>query len=154
MIMNALPFDAYPADRKHDLLAINLEAPIALMIEAAKRMKKGGRMVNVASMAGEIGSSDLWYGISKAGLINATKSLARVWAKRDILVNTVAPGPVTTDMFKQIPAERITHLKAATYSGKFSSPEDVASVILWLGTTSPVQINSCTIDVNEGAFPR
>lgn len=153
-ILNSLPCDSYPEDRKRDLLAINLEAPVALMIEAAKSMKKGGRMVNVTSIAGEIGSNDLWYGISKAGLINATKSLAKQWAKRGILVNSVAPGPVTTDMFKQIPAERLAHLKAATYSGKFSAPEDIAEVIFWLGTTAPVQINGCTIDVNEGAFPR
>lgn len=155
-MMNALPFDDYPEEKMEEILAVNLKSPIALIREFSKGMIKGGggRIVNVASIAGEIGHPDIWYGVTKAGVINITKSFAKLLAKKKIVVNAVAPGPVETDLLKMIPKERKDELKRATYLGRFAKPEEVAEVIYWLATDCPEYVNGICIDVNNGAFAR
>ena len=73
------PYDAIPEDHRREILAVNLEAPAALIAAVAPQMKKrrAGRIVNVGSVAAFTGHPDLWYGISKAGLLNLTKAWAR-----------------------------------------------------------------------------
>jgi len=74
------PYDAIPEAHKREILAVNLEAPVALIGALSTPMvdRKGGRIVNVGSVAAFTGHPDLWYGITKAGLLNLTKS----WATR------------------------------------------------------------------------
>ena len=79
---------------------------------------------------------------------------AKILAKKGIVVNAVAPGPVETDLLKTIPKERKEELKGATYLGRFAKPEEVAEVIYWLATDCPEYVNGICIDVNNGAFPR
>jgi NAD(P)-dependent dehydrogenase (short-subunit alcohol dehydrogenase family) len=155
-VMHSLPFDAYPEDKKQSMLQINLEAPVALITHMAPLMRQqgGGRIVNVASIAGHIGHPDIWYGITKAGILNATKSFAKLFAKDNIMVTAVAPGPVETDMMQQIPPERLNDLRARTYDGHFAVPQDIAEIIFWLATAAPMQLNGTCIDANNGAFPR
>ena len=85
-IMNTLPFDNYPEKEKEKLMKINIDAPIALIREFSKGMiKKGkGRIVSTASIAGHIGHPDIWYGISKAGVINMTKSFAKLLGQKEL----------------------------------------------------------------------
>ncbi len=155
-IMNSVPFNEYPNDKKDDLMKINLEAPIKLINCVSKGMveRKSGRIINNASLAGQTGHPDVWYGISKAGLINATKSYARILGGQGILVNAVCAGPVETDMMKQIQEARKEALLKGTYLGRFAEPNEVAETILWLATDSPNYINGTCIDLNNGSFPR
>jgi NAD(P)-dependent dehydrogenase (short-subunit alcohol dehydrogenase family) len=76
-ILPARPYDHYPADSVDDIIAVNLRAPVALIQAFAPSMvqRQSGRIVNVVSIAGQIGHPDIWYGITKAGVINATKIL-------------------------------------------------------------------------------
>ena len=94
-IMNSLPLDAYPKNKVEEILKINLEAPIILINEVSKGMIEngGGRIVNIASLAGEIGHPDVWYGATKAGIINATKSFSKILGAKGVVINAVAPGP-------------------------------------------------------------
>lgn len=155
-ILQGFPFEDYPDDKKDEILKINLEAPIALMRAFIPAMikKGGGRIVNTASIAGEIGTPDIWYGVTKAGLINVTKSLAKRFAKDGIVLFSVAPGPVETDMLKSVQSSRREELQRASYTGKFPKPEHIAEVIYWLATTAPLHMNGSCIDINDGAFPR
>lgn len=155
-VMNSLPHDSYPCDKKERLMNVNLYAPIEFITQFSKFMvEKGtGRIVNVASVAGQIGHPDIWYGVSKAGLINATKSFAKILAPKGIVVNAVAPGPTFTDMMAVIPEDRKDAMKANTYTKQFAEAEDVAKAILWLSTDSPEYINGICVDVNNGAYPR
>jgi 3-oxoacyl-[acyl-carrier protein] reductase len=116
--------------------------------------KKQGRIVNNASIAGQIGHPDIWYGITKAGLINATKSFAKLLGPHGIIVNAVAAGPVETDMMQSIPEARKEAILKSVYSGRFAQPIEVAQTILWLATDSPAYINGTCVDINNGAFPR
>ncbi|HEY1074856.1 MAG TPA: SDR family oxidoreductase [Patescibacteria group bacterium] len=156
-IMFSLPHDEYPSDKKEYILKLNLKAPIAL-IEAVSRLmvtKGDGRIVNVASIAGEIGHPDIWYGVTKAALINATKSFARLLGPDGIVVNCVAPGPVTdTEMFEVVPQARKEQLQKSTITQTFATPVDVAQTVFWLADSSPSYINGVCIDINNGSFPR
>ncbi|MFO7831817.1 MAG: SDR family oxidoreductase [Desulfuromonadaceae bacterium] len=155
-VMYSLPYDAYPQDKLETLMRLNIEAPVALMREVGKQMaaRGGGRIVNNASVAGQVGHPDIWYGISKAGLINATKSFARILGPDDVLVNAVAPSPVETDMLEVIPQHRRETFKESVINKRFATAAEVAEAIGWLGTTSPAYINGICIDINNGAFPR
>jgi 3-oxoacyl-[acyl-carrier protein] reductase len=147
----------YPDAEKEKTLKINLESPVKLIEEFSKRMsgKDGGRIVNVASIAGEIGHPDIWYGITKAGIINATKSFAKKLGSKGIVINAVAPGPVETDMLEfNIPKTRQEELKKNSILKRVANPKEVAKTIYWLAVESPEYINGVTIDINNGAFMR
>jgi len=146
----------FDSEEKIETLKVNIEAPVELIKEFSTGMiKKGyGRIVNVASIAGEIGHSDIWYGASKAALINITKSFSKSLGRKGIVINAVAPGPVKTDMFGDIPKKRKLQLKNASITGRYAEPLEVAETIYWLATKAPSYINGICIDINNGAFPR
>jgi len=155
-IMHSLPYDDYSADKIEQILAINLRAPVTLITEVSKSMinKGKGRIVNNASIAGEIGHPDIWYGITKAGMINITKSFAKQLGPHGVVINAVAAGPVETDMLDTIPAPRKKQLKAATYLDRFAYADEVANTMYWLATDCTSYINGTCIDINNGSFPR
>ena len=150
------PYDAIPEDHKREILTVNLEAPAALIEALAPQMKarRGGRVVSVASVAAFTGHPDLWYGITKAGLLNLTKAWARELGPHGVLVNAVAPGPTQTEMYEQLPQSRKDGVMKSVYSGRVCQPGEVARAILWLGSASPEYISGTTLDVNNGSYPR
>lgn len=152
-IMNPLTALEYDAAQIRNILDTNLITAVRLSAKVAAQMALhgGGRIVSVASVAGEIGHPDIWYGISKAGLINGMRSLARSFGARGVLANSVAPGPAETDMLQAIPPERQVRLKAATISQRFCLADEVAEAICWLATDAPAYFNGEVIDLNNGA---
>lgn len=155
-VMFALPYDNYPSEKINQILKVNLEAPVALITEISKKMVSNGygRIVNNASIAGEIGHPDIWYGVTKAGIINITKSFAKLLGPQGVVVNAVAAGPVETEMLSIIPEPRKKAIKSTVYTGRFAYPEEVAKTMFWLATDCPEYINGTCIDINNGAFPR
>lgn len=154
-VMYSVPYNDYSNEKKESILKINLEAPIKLIEEISKDMLKrgNGRIVNNASIAGQIGHPDIWYGITKAGLINATKSFSKIFEGK-IIINAVAPSPVETDMLNVIPKPRREAFLNSVIEKRFAKPQEVAQTILWLATDSPEYINGTCIDINNGSFPR
>jgi len=152
-LMNAVAFDKYSEEKKETILKLNLEAPIELITEFSKTMPKGSRIVNNASIAGEIGHPDIWYGISKAGVINATKSFSKIFEGR-IIVNAIASSPTQTDMLEIIPKHRREAFLANTITKRFATANEVAKTMLWLATESPEYINGSCLDINNGSHMR
>jgi len=152
-IMYTYPYHDYPDKFKQNSLSINLEAPIKLIQEFSKTMKIGSRIVNNTSVAGFTGHPDIWYGVCKAGLINATKSFAKAFEGK-ILVNCVAPSPIDTDMQKSNSEQRKEAFKQNVISKRFGTPDEVAKTMFWLATDSPEYINGACIDINNGSYPR
>ena len=150
------PLDAIPEEHRLEILTVNLEAPAALIAAVAPGMKARGRgrIVNVSSVSAFTGHPDLWYGVTKAGMLNLTKSWARALGPHGILVNAVAPGPTRTRMYDQLPQSRRDEVMRAVYSGRVCEPEEVAAAIFWLGSASPEYVNGVTLDVNNGSYPR
>jgi 3-oxoacyl-[acyl-carrier protein] reductase len=155
-VMLSPPWNAYPDAARQLSMAVNLEAPVALITALAPGMmaRGGGRIVNNTSIAAHIGHPDIWYGASKAGLLNVTKSFAKLLGPRGVLVNAIAAGPVNTPMLDSIPNARRAAILQTVMTGRFAEPAEIADVIYWLGADSPEYVNGVTIDINNGAFLR
>jgi 3-oxoacyl-[acyl-carrier protein] reductase len=150
------PHGGFPRDDAEEILTVNLRAPVALIEAVAPQMRerREGRIVNVVSVAAFTGHPDLWYGATKAALLNVTKSYAGYLGRDGILVNAVAPGPTLTDMYERLPQSRKDAVMRSVYSGRPCKPEEVADAIFWLGTASPAYLSGATLDVNNGSYPR
>ncbi|MGH8670397.1 MAG: SDR family NAD(P)-dependent oxidoreductase [Burkholderiales bacterium] len=150
------PHDAFPDADALEILTVNLLAPVALIQAVAPQMRRrrAGRIVNVGSVAAFTGHPDLWYGASKAALLNVTKSYAAYLGPEGVLVNAVAPGPTLTDMYERLPQSRKDAVMRSVHAGRPCRPAEVAQAILWLGSDSPEYVSGTTLDVNGGAYPR
>jgi 3-oxoacyl-[acyl-carrier protein] reductase len=143
-ISTGLEPEAYTAEAYTHLVNLNLAAPIALITGYAPRFIQngGGRVVNIASQAGVWGHYDVWYGATKAGLINATKSLAAKYGRYGLVINAVAPGPVEVEVIHNVPhPERYARVKERTILKRYAQPEEVADLVYWLAKDSPVYLN-------------
>ena len=109
---------------------------------------KRGRIVSVSSASGQTGQpGQVNYSASKAGLIGASKALAREVGKRNIIVNVVAPGMVETEMTEELPKDKILPLIPLQ---RFGSPDDVAAVVDFLCSEEHMYIHGQVIGINGG----
>ena len=150
------PYEAIPEAHAAEILTVNLRAPVALIEALVPQMRQrmSGRIVNVGSVGAFTGHPDLWYGATKAALLNITKSYAASLGKDGVLVNAVAPGPTLTAMYDQLPQSRKDSVMKSVHAGRACTPEEVARVIVWLGTSSPDYMSGATVDVSSGSYPR
>jgi 3-oxoacyl-[acyl-carrier protein] reductase len=98
--------------------------------------------------------TDLWYGVTKAGVVSFTRSFASYLGPQGIQVNAVAPGPIDTELLKNAQPERIAQLMRAVYTKRVGRPEEVAEAIRWLALDAPAILNGAVIDVTDGCFLR
>ncbi len=112
--------------------------------------KRWGRIIVLASLAGETGQAGQTnYAAAKGALISASKSLAREVARKGILVNTVSPGWIATDMTDDVVGPE--QIKAIPV-GRIGQPEEVAQVVGFLASDASSYINGTTIQVNGGLY--
>jgi len=113
------------------------------------RMKKGGRIVTLASVSGQIGNrGQVNYSAAKAGLIGATKALAVELASRKITVNCVAPGLIETEMLEGMPMKEEA-LKAVPMA-RIGQAEEVAATVSFLMSDEASYITRQVVGVNGG----
>ena len=155
-VQTAVSIERYTEEARRRILAVNLEAPVELIRVVSKGMmqRKAGRIVNLASVAAYGAHTDLWYGVTKAGVVSFTRSFASYLGPHGIQVNAVAPGPVETDLLKRAQPERIEALMKQVYTRRVGAPEEVAEAIRWLALEAPVTINGAVIDITDGCFLR
>ncbi|MGA2106142.1 MAG: 3-oxoacyl-ACP reductase FabG [Syntrophorhabdales bacterium] len=112
--------------------------------------RRAGRIINIVSTSGESGmAGQANYAAAKAGLIGATKSLAKEIGKRNVLVNAVSPGFIETNMTSGLPKERII---PQIPLGRFGTPDEVASVVVFLCSDAASYITGEVISVNGGVY--
>ena len=155
-VQNAVAIDKYTDEQRQRIIRVNLEAPVELIRAVSKQMipRKAGRIVNMASIAAYTPHTDLWYGVTKAGVVSFTRSFASYLGPHGIQVNAVAPGPIDTPLLDKAQPERVDELMKKVYTRRKGRPDEVAEVIRWLALDAPEIINGAVIDVTDGSFLR
>jgi 3-oxoacyl-[acyl-carrier protein] reductase len=115
--------------------------------------ERNGRIVNVASVVGQIGNpGQANYAASKAGIMGFTKTVAREVAPRGITVNAVAPGFIDTEMTAVLSDKVKESFNQQIPLGRIGTPEDVAEAAYWLCSDAASYITGQVIHVNGGMY--
>ena len=140
-------------DMWQKMIGINLTGAFNCCRRALPYMinKKNGKIINIASMWGEIGASmEVHYSASKAGLIGLTKALAKEVGPSGITVNAISPGVIETDMMSQFSAEDKKILAEETPLGVIGDVQSVANAVSFIVSDRADFITGQVISVNGG----
>jgi len=114
--------------------------------------KSRGRIINISSVVGHTGNpGQIPYTMAKAGLDAFTKSLSQELAGREILVNSVAPGFIDTEMTDELPEEVKSSILSRIPQGRMGTAEEIADVVSFLATRGGY-VNGTVIHVNGGMY--
>jgi 2-hydroxycyclohexanecarboxyl-CoA dehydrogenase len=147
------PFIENPPDFWDKVIAVNLAGPIRLTRQLLQPMydARAGKIVNVASDAGRVGSlGETVYSAAKGGLIAFTKGLAREAARFGVNVNCVCPGPTDTPLYNAVPEKlRDAFVKAIPFR-RVGKPEEMADAILFFASGHSDYITGQVLSVSGG----
>jgi NAD(P)-dependent dehydrogenase (short-subunit alcohol dehydrogenase family) len=154
-IADTTPFMDLTVDAFRRVNDINVIGTFLCIREAAKRMRAGGRICTVASVAGKRGgglSGTAAYAASKGGVLALSRSAARALAPLGIAVNCVAPGATLTPMldepFKN--AEQRQRVESLTLLGRSGEPREIAEAIAWLLSPRSSYVAGETLTIDGG----
>jgi len=137
------------------VIDINLTSTFLLSKNVIKKMLKNkkGKIINITSVVGHTGNiGQANYTASKAGLVAMSKSFALEYGKKNININCVSPGFITTDMTNKIDENYKETLKSRIPMNRFGDPKDVANTVLFLCSNLSDYITGETIHVNGGMY--
>ena len=137
------------------VIDINLTSTFLLSKNVIKKMlkKKKGKIINITSVVGHTGNvGQANYTASKAGLVAMSKSFALEYGKKNININCVSPGFITTEMTNKIDESYKETLKSKIPMDRFGDPKDVANTVLFLCSSLSDYITGETIHVNGGMY--
>ncbi|MBP3959830.1 3-oxoacyl-ACP reductase FabG [Gemmata sp. G18] len=138
-------------DEWHAVIQTNLDGVFHCCKYGAEVMRDGGRIVNVASVAGLVGfHGQTNYAAAKAGVIGLTRVLSKELARRQITANAVAPGVIQTPMLGEIKPEVMTEYLKQIPAGRLGKPEDIANAVLFLATEESGYITGQVLPVTGG----
>jgi 3-oxoacyl-[acyl-carrier protein] reductase len=133
-------------------IAVNLKGVFNTLREASKRLRDGGRIINISSsVVGLLPETYGVYAATKAAVETMSAILTKELRGRGITVNSIAPGPTATKLFLDgKPAEVIERLSKAAPLERLGQPEDIASTIAFLAGPDGAWVNGQTLRVNGG----
>ena len=148
------PFESITdADWDH-MQAVNLRGAFIVVQEAFPAMlkKKWGRIINITSIGGQWGGMrQVHYAAAKAGLINLTHSLARLYSRAGVTANAIAPGLVATGMIAKELKSKAGKAKAAQIpAGRIAQPSEIAAGVLYLASDAAGYVTGQTLNINGG----
>ena len=138
-----------------NVIDINLTSTFLLSKNSIKKMLKSkkGKIINITSVVGHTGNiGQANYTASKAGVVAMSKSLALEYGKKNINVNCISPGFITTDMTDKINDEYKELLKSRIPLDRFGSPNDIANAVIFLSSQLSDYITGETLHVNGGMY--
>jgi 2-hydroxycyclohexanecarboxyl-CoA dehydrogenase len=148
------PFLSLGVDQIRHLVDVNLMSTMLVCHEigAAMADRGTGRIINIASDAGRVGSGgQAVYAATKGGVIAFTKSLAREWAKRGITANCVSPGATDTPLWEEGTSDRIkSMLLSAIPLKRVGRPEEIATAVTFLASSHADYITGQVLSVSGG----
>ena len=142
-------------DEWKKVIDINLTSTFLLTKYAIKKMlkNKSGKIINITSVVGHTGNlGQSNYTASKAGIVAMSKSLAIEYAKKNINVNCISPGFISTAMTDKIDEKFKESIISKIPASRLGKPEDVANAVVFLASTASDYINGETIHVNGGMY--
>jgi 2-hydroxycyclohexanecarboxyl-CoA dehydrogenase len=154
-----MPFLQTDESFTEKVIQINLQGPIRVLRATLPAMAEArwGRVVNIASDAGRVGSSnEAVYSGAKGGLIAFTKTIAREFARYEITSNSVCPGPTDTPLIRdmmanQPDAERaITAMTRAIPMRRLGAPEDLGAAVAFMASENAGHVTGQTLSVSGG----
>ena len=134
---------------------INLTSTFLMCKYSIKKMlkNKSGKIINITSVVGHTGNAgQANYTASKAGIVAMSKSLAIEYAKKNINVNCISPGFISTAMTDQIDEKFKETIIAKIPSNRLGKPEDIANAVNFLSSDQSDYINGETLHVNGGMY--
>ena len=137
------------------VIDINLTSTFLMCKYSIKKMLKNkfGKIINITSVVGHTGNvGQANYTASKAGIVAMSKSLAIEYAKKNINVNCISPGFISTTMTDQIDEKHKEAIIAKIPCNRLGKPEDIANAVIFLGSANSDYINGETIHVNGGMY--
>jgi 3-oxoacyl-[acyl-carrier protein] reductase len=138
-------------DEWRAVIQTNLDGVFHCCKYGTEILRDGGRIVNVASVAGLVGfHGQTNYAAAKAGVIGMTRVLAKELARRKITVNAVAPGVVQTPMLGEIKPEVMAEYLKQIPLGRLGTPEDIANAVLFLASEESAYITGQVLPVTGG----
>jgi NAD(P)-dependent dehydrogenase (short-subunit alcohol dehydrogenase family) len=155
-ICPVMPFEDLTVDMWDKVMIVNLrsmflctQAVAPIMIQAGY-----GKIVNIASFAGQAGGivAPVNYAASKGGAISFTRSLARIYSRKGINVNAVAPGTIKTPMTDVFPPEGIQRILDTIPIGRLGLPEEVADGVVYLCSDRASYITGQVLSINGGSY--
>jgi 3-oxoacyl-[acyl-carrier protein] reductase len=154
----ARPFWDIDADEWDAVMAVNLRSVFlgCRIAGAHMRTRGSGRIVNLASLAGQQGgvAGGAHYAASKAGIIVLTKIVAGELAPHGVTVNAVAPAAIAGPAMDALPAERVATVRASIPVGRLGRPEEVAAAVAYLASDDAGFVTGATLDLNGGLHMR
>ncbi len=151
------PAEAVTFDEWEKVMAVNLRGLFFMSQAAAKQMIAqggGGRIINIASIFGIVGSElgASVYHASKGAVVNLTRALACEWAKHNILVNSIGPGFIVTDMTAAIQEQpHLADLLERRHAlGRFGCPEECVGAVIFLSSRASTFVTGENLFVDGG----
>ena len=135
------------------VIDINLKGTFLMSKAVVRQMmsQRHGRIINIGSIVGTIGNAgQANYAASKAGLIGLTKSLAKEFSSRNVLVNLVAPGYVKTEMTEKLSDEQKQYFLDSIPLKRIAEPEDIAGAVAFFASDASKYITGQVIHVDGG----
>jgi len=143
------------SDEWSSVINVNLTSTFLMSKFAIKKMlkNKSGKLINITSVVGHTGNiGQANYTASKAGIVAMSKSLALEYAKKNININCISPGFISTAMTEKIDEKFKESIISKIPASRLGKPEDIANVVVFLTSSKSDYINGETIHVNGGLY--
>lgn len=149
-ITSTHPFDELTEDHFRQNFDINVVGTFVVAQEGARRMRNGGRIVNIASRSFAGAPQMAHYAASKTAVVGLTRAMAIDLSPRDIRVNAIAPGVVDTDMLHYMSEERQQAMLGLQLLGRIGQPDDIARAVSFLASKQNTYITGQLLIVDGG----